>query len=71
MTTQTTFKKCEERYYAHRDHRGDYLTLEVHKNCEHPDHYKIEAMELQMWQHRSNLVEWLRWCADKIEKELP
>jgi hypothetical protein len=67
----SSFKKVQENFYAHKDHRGDYLTLEVHKNCEHGDHYRIAGLELQMYQSRAGLVAWLRWCADKIEQDLP
>lgn len=65
------FTKVEERYHINHHRSGDHMTLTVFKNTEVDDHYKIEEMELQMWQSRKQLVEWLRWCADRIEKDLP
>lgn len=68
--SKTEFTKDEERYYINLDRDGDFMTLEVHKSCEYGN-YRIEKMELQMWQNRKQIVNWLRWCADRIEKDLP
>lgn len=53
------------------DHHKDWMTLQVEKCCETKEpRYRIMQMEVQMYQTKERLVEWLRACADAVE-EMP
>ena len=69
------FRKFEERFCTFLNRPEESLRLEVYGDCEilneRVPRYRIECMELQMWQTKAELVAWIRFCADAIEKNLP
>jgi hypothetical protein len=62
-------RKTTEIYTKGFDFHKDFMTLQVEKNveCKEPQ-YVIKQMELQMWQSKDRLVEWLKLVTEAIEK---
>ena len=64
--------KTLEEHTFNKKHNGDYMTLRIEKEFWENgiEVCRVRGFEQQLWQSKDKLAEWLRWCADTIEREL-